>query len=68
MSNSGSNIDAVENSGSNIDAVSNSGSNIDAVKNSGSNCKFDLPVLGPMMVVRSDVPNRVFSAAPTRLL
>ena len=29
---------------------------------------LDLPVLGPIMVVRSEVPNRVFSAAPTRLL
>ena len=27
-----------------------------------------LPVAGPMRVVRSELPNRVFSAAPTRLL
>ena len=29
---------------------------------------INLPVLGPIIVVRSEVPNRVFSAAPTRLL
>merc|ERR1719394_2249503 len=30
--------------------------------------KLALPVAGPMRVVRSELPNRVFSAAPTRLL
>ena len=41
---------------------------VENVSNSGSKGRRALPVLGPMMVVRSEVPSRVFSAAPTRLL